>query len=225
MGGQHAAQENCLKGFYEPPQPPVPAAQPAAHAEARAMDRIASDAELLAACRSGSRSAYEHLYRTHGAKMKSLARNLLGNADDAEDAVQDVFLKIHRSIGNFRGQSAFSTWIYRILVNTCYDVRRKRMRRQETPEEEAGSPEGTFDPPAPRTDHPLRIVLEKSVARLGDDQKKVFLLFEVEGFSHAEIAGMMRITETASKNKLYQAKVHLRSFLTEERKPLESREP
>ena len=147
--------------------------------------------------------------------MKSIARQQLGTAHDAEDVVQEVFLKIHRSIESFRGQSAFSTWIYRILLNACYDVRRRRMRHPETPEEELAGPEGKFDLPAPRSDHPLRMALDRCVARLNDDHRNVFLLFEVEGFSHAEIADMMGISEAASKNRLYQAKVQLRQWLTE----------
>jgi RNA polymerase sigma-70 factor, ECF subfamily len=219
MGRRIAAQENCLTRFEEPPEP---AAEPAE--KANATDRVAGDAELLAACRAGNLAAYERLYQAHGARMKSIARNLLGNAHDAEDVVQDVFLKVHRSIGSFLGQSAFSTWIYRILLNCCYDVRRKRLRRQEAPEENM-APEGSFDPPAARADHPLRLMLERSVAKLGEDQRKVFLLFEVEGFSHAEIAQMMDISETASKNRLYQAKVNLRRFLTETMAPQELRNP
>src|SRR6266852_7782948 len=89
------------------------------------------DAALAAACRSGDLRAYERLYALHGMRMKNLARNLLGNPIDAEDAVQDTFLKIQRSIGSFRGQSSFATWTFRILINTCYDARRSRMRKKE----------------------------------------------------------------------------------------------
>jgi RNA polymerase sigma-70 factor (ECF subfamily) len=75
--------------------------------------------------------AYERLYRFHGARMKNIARNLLRSASDAEDAVQETFLKLQRSIASFRGQSSFATWTYRILINTCYDARRSRMRKKK----------------------------------------------------------------------------------------------
>jgi RNA polymerase sigma-70 factor (ECF subfamily) len=191
--------------------PPDPGAQ--ARAEVRDAVRVADEA-LAEGCRSGSLAAYEQLYHSHALRMKSIAMNLLGNATDAEDAVQEVFLKIHRGIRNFKGDSAFSTWVYRILINSCYDIRRKRLRRQETSEqelEEGGVPE----PPAPHRDHPLRMALERSVARLSADQREVFVLFEVEGFKHSEIAAMLGITETASKNRLYQAKQQLRQMLLE----------
>lgn len=196
------------------PSPDDPV-DPVARARAEVRDAArAADEALAEACRAGSLAAYEQLYRSHAPRMKSIAMNLLGNATDAEDAVQDVFLKIHRGIRNFKGDAAFSTWVYRILINSCYDIRRKRLRRQETSEqelEEGGVPE----PPAPQRDHPLRMALEHSVARLSPEQREVFVLFEVEGFKHAEIAAMLRITETASKNRLFQAKQQLRQMLLE----------
>src|SRR5215475_8309523 len=94
------------------------------------------DSALAAACRAGDLRAFEELYRLHGARMKSMARNLLGTPADAEDAVQDTFLKIQRSIATFRGQSSFLTWSFRILINTCYDARRSRMRKREVPQDE-----------------------------------------------------------------------------------------
>ncbi len=85
------------------------------------MDGIERSDELLEGCRQGSLPSFERLYEEHGARMKSIARNLLGSVPEAEDAVQDAFLKVYRGLGRFRGGSAFSTWVYRILVNVCYD--------------------------------------------------------------------------------------------------------
>ncbi|MBV8515285.1 MAG: RNA polymerase sigma factor, partial [Acidobacteria bacterium] len=85
----------------------------------------AEDSALAAACQAGDLRAYEQLFAQQGTRMKNLARNLLGNPLDAEDAVQETFLKIQRSIAGFRGQSSFVTWTFRILVNTCHDARRK----------------------------------------------------------------------------------------------------
>lgn len=140
--------------------------------------------------------------------------NLLGNRHDAEDAVQETFLKIHRGVGNFKGESSFSTWVYRILVNCCHDMRRKKLRRQETPGE-GREPEASHEPQAPKANPSLRLTIERSLTRLSTQQKDVFLLFEVEGFRHSEIAGMLEISEAASKNALFQAKKHLRLMLTE----------
>jgi len=177
-----------------------------------AEDAQSEDAALAAACRSGDLRAYERLYAIHGARMKNLARNLLGNPVDAEDAVQETFLKIHRSIAGFRGQSSFVTWTYRILINTCYDARRSRLRKKEVANEDSEESPG-LEPRAPGAHPILRMALERALAKLTQHQRDVFLLYEVEGFRHAEIAGMLEMTETASKNTLFQAKKSLRQML------------
>ena len=173
---------------------------------------ISEDTELAASCRAGDLGAYERLYSLHGARMKNVARNLLGNSSDAEDAVQETFLKVQRSIEGFRGQSSFVTWTYRILINTCYDARRGRLRKKEVANDEredAPRPE----PKAPGAHPTLRMALERALAGLTKHQRDVFLLYEVEGFRHAEIAAMLTISETASKNTLFQAKKNLRQVL------------
>jgi RNA polymerase sigma-70 factor, ECF subfamily len=192
--------------------------EPSQHLAGGAMQTAANpgadDAALAAACLSGDLTAYERLYSLHGARMKNLARSLLGTSADAEDAVQETFLKIQRRIATYRGQSSFSTWTFRILINTCYDARRSRLRKKEHPIE-PGETDDT-PPPEPRAPgaHPsLRMALERAVATLTKHQRDVFLLYEVEGFHHAEIAAMLEITETASKNTLFQAKRNLRQLL------------
>jgi RNA polymerase sigma-70 factor (ECF subfamily) len=144
--------------------------------------------------------------------MKSIALNLLGNVADAEDAVQEAFLKIYRGAKSFRGGAAFSTWIYRVVVNACYDARRRRKSRP------AGASLATDDgpeilPAAPGSDHPLRLALEESVARLNPKHRAVFLLFEVEGFTHGEIARILGIPEGTSKTFLFVAKKKLQRWL------------
>ena len=182
-------------------------------APARAVEAAGvEDAALAAACQSGDLHAYERLYALHGARMKNLARNILGSSADAEDAVQETFLKVQRGIGSFRGQSSFVTWTFRILVNTCHDARRSRMRKKEIANddsEESPRPE----PRAPGAHPSLRLALERALAQLTRHQRDVFLLYEVEGFHHAEIAATLEITETASKNTLFQAKKNLRQML------------
>jgi RNA polymerase sigma-70 factor, ECF subfamily len=176
------------------------------------VDALSEDSALASGCRAGDFGAYERLYRMHGARMKNLARNVLGNSVDAEDAVQETFLKVQRSIASFRGQSSFVTWTYRILINTCYDARRSRLRKKEVANddsEESPRPE----PRAPGAHPALRMALERALAKLTEHQRNVFLLYEVEGFRHAEIAGMLEMTETASKNTLFQAKKNLRLML------------
>ena len=178
-----------------------------------AVEAAGEDAVLAAACQAGDLRAYERLYALHGAKMKNLARNVLGSIVDAEDAVQETFLKVQRSIATFRGQSSFVTWAYRILINTCYDARRSRLRKKEVTTDDDSEETPRIEPRAPVSHPSLRMALERALAKLTRHQRDVFLLYEVEGFRHAEIAGMLEITETASKNTLFQAKKNLREML------------
>ncbi len=176
------------------------------------VNALSEDAALAAACRSGDLRAYERLYAMHGARMKNLARDVLGNPIDAEDAVQETFLKVQRSIASFRGQSSFATWTYRILINTCYDARRSRLRKKEVANDDSEETP-RHEPRAPGAHPALRMALERALAKLTQHQRDVFLLYEVEGFRHVEIARMLEMTEAASKNTLFQAKKNLRQML------------
>jgi RNA polymerase sigma-70 factor (ECF subfamily) len=179
----------------------------------RTTNAVPEDAALAAGCLAGEMRAYERFYQLQGARMRNLARNLLGSRTDAEDAVQDTFLKIQRGIKGFRGQSSFVTWTFRILVNTCHDMRRSRMRRREQTRDDSGSEAPMAEQRAPGAHPSLRMALERALAALTQHQREVFLLYEVEGFRHAEIATLLEISETASKNTLFQAKKSLRSML------------
>ena len=171
------------------------------------------DAALLERCRAGDVSAFESLFATHGARMKSVAMNLLGNTSDAEDAVQDSFLKVYRGAAAFRGGSRLSTWIYRVLVNSCYDMLRKRRRRAESPEQGPGGEPVSGRMLAPVSDHPLRLSLETCLARLDPRRRAAFLLFAVEGFSHREVGDILGVPEGTSRTLLFEAKRDLQRFL------------
>jgi RNA polymerase sigma-70 factor, ECF subfamily len=171
------------------------------------------DLALAAACQRGEMHAYERLYQSQGARMKNLARNLLGSQNDAEDAVQETFLKVQRSIASFRGQSSFVTWVFRILVNSCHDMRRRTVRRKEDVAQDSSEGAAPPESRAPGAHPSLRLALESAIATLTQRQRDIFLLYEVEGFRHAEIAGMLEITETVSKNTLFYAKKSLRQLL------------
>jgi RNA polymerase sigma-70 factor (ECF subfamily) len=171
-----------------------------------------TDEALLEGCRAGDLSAFEELYERHAARMKSIARNLLHDAAEAEDAVQETFLKVYRGAKTFRGGAAFSTWAYRVLVNTCYDVLRRRGSRPSGPSLDAGE-SAPPHPTAAGADHPLRLALETAVGRLNPKHRAVFLLFEVEGFSHGEISRILGIPEGTSKTFLFGAKKKLQRWL------------
>jgi len=169
----------------------------------------ASDRQLAVRLRQGDVSAFERLYAVYGERMKSVAMNLTGNVADAEDAVQEAFLRAYRSATSFKGDSALSTWMYRIVVNVCHDLRRRRSAR---PEGSAVDLDDAVLPrfEAPAQDHPLRLALEKALAGLDPRQRDVFVLFDVEGFTHREIGEVLGVPEGTSKGLLFEARRALR---------------
>lgn len=163
-----------------------------------------TDAELAEGCKRGNLRAFERLYQLHSGRMKSLAFHLLGSRADAEDAVQEAFLKVYRAVRGFEGQSSLSTWVYRILINCCYDAMRKQQRRAEKPVNRELSGE---------TKLPLKIALERALAQLNERQRIVFLMFEVEGLKHSEIAGILEAPEGTCRSWLFEAKRELKRLL------------
>jgi len=169
-----------------------------------------SEAELLAACRRREMGAFEQLYRTHSARLKSIAYHTAGNRQDAEDAVQETFLKAYRGIDGFAGASSIGTWLCRICINACYDLVRKR--QLDAKRAEPREPHG-----APQPQLALRAQLDQALARIDPRRRMVFLLFAVEGMKHAEIATILEIPEGTSKAWLFEAKRELQRVLMEKR--------
>src|SRR5882762_4612145 len=126
------------------------------------MDRLqttefASEGELLAACRRREMRAFEQVYLTHGGRLKSIAHHILRNRQDAEDAVQETFLKLYRGIEGFHGQSSIGTWLCRIVINVSYDVARRRQR-----EVTRAAP----DVPVAKNQLPLKVALDDALKRI-----------------------------------------------------------
>jgi RNA polymerase sigma factor (sigma-70 family) len=171
------------------------------------LTEYAAEAELLAACRRQEIRAFERLYEMHGARLKSIAHHFAANRQDAEDAVQETFLKLYKAIDGFQGQSSIGTWLCRIVINVCYDQARKRQKEAEMPPDVASS----------RSSPTLRVALEAALRRISPQHRMVFLLFEVEGLRHADIAAILEVPEGTSKAWLFEAKKELKRLLTEAR--------
>lgn len=166
------------------------------------------DTRLAKACATGEPSAFEQLYHAHGERMKSIAFNHLGNIGDAEDAVQETMVKVHRAASTWNGEASFTTWMYRILINTCYDALRKRKRRNE----ETAVDELPVERSGIAVDDAKRLTLRKLLGRLTEQRRTVFTLFEIEGLSHAEIGSILGISEGNSKWILFSTKKQLQEM-------------
>jgi RNA polymerase sigma-70 factor, ECF subfamily len=153
-------------------------------------------------------AAFEALFASHGARMKSVAWNMLGNRTDAEDAVQEAFLKAFRHRRSFRRGAQLWTWVFRILLNTCYDMGRRRAVRGTEEAIDEATPL-----PVPRSDQAIRFQLRRALADLSPIYREVFLLCEVEGYTHREAGEILDIPEGTSKGRLFEARRRLQETL------------
>jgi RNA polymerase sigma-70 factor (ECF subfamily) len=142
--------------------------------------------------------------------MKSLALNVLGNRSDAEDAVQEAFLRAYKNRTSFRSDAALWTWVYRILLNACHDIGRSRVARRD---KQTVDTDAAAELTSPSADGPMRLTLQRAVEQLSPIYRNVFLLCEVEGYTHKEVADILEIPEGTSKGRLFEARRQLKSAL------------
>ena len=182
-----------------------------------------TEAEAIRLAQAGNAAAFEFLYRLHGRRVYALCLRMVGNPADAEDLMQEAFLQLFRKIGTFRGESAFSTWLHRMTVNVVL----MRLRKKSLPTD---SLEETLEPDAensgPKRDVGAldlrlsgavdRVNLERSIEKLPPGYRTVFVLHDVQGYEHNEIAGIMGCSVGNSKSQLHKARTRLRELLQEE---------
>ena len=181
----------------------------AATLEHQALGRTDPDAVDATLAASGDAHAFERLYRGHLARISSLARRMLGD-EDADDVIQDVFVRAWQKLATFRGEAAFSTWLHRLAVNVILArrselaTRRHRYHDDDAPLElvaaRRGGPEDAMD-------------FEEALTRLPDGARQVFVLHDVEGYRHEEIAEMLGCVVGTSKSQLHRARMALRRHL------------
>ena len=155
---------------------------------------------------TGTDLTFEQLYETYRGRVFSTAYRMLSNRADAEDCTQDVFVKVFKKLGSFRGESAVSTWIYRIAVNACLDFRRRRRLRQAVSLDDGMEVGST----------PLSVsrLIESCLPRMAEGYRQVFVLHDIQGLKHEEIGKILGITDGASKSQLHRARAFLRRELS-----------
>lgn len=167
--------------------------------------------DLVARAQAGDQTAFRDLYRQHAGRVYALCLRLTGDARDADERTQDVFVRLWDKLGSFRGESAFSSWLHRLAVNVVLNERRTTWRRERrvTPAEDPGALERNRGNPT----EGLSIDLERAIAELPDGAREVFVLFDIEGYGHADIASLTGIAEGTSKAQLFRARRLLREKL------------
>ena len=197
----------------------IPVAAKPMNASFKRNPPIAGELEAIEAAKLGDADAFSKLYNLHKRRVYTLCLRMLSNVSEAEDMTQEAFLHLFRKIGSFRGESAFSTWLHRLTVNlVLMHLRKKGLNLVSL--EETISPS---DEDAPKRDFgsrdPMlagsvdRVALERAVASLPPGYRMVFVLHDVEGFEHNEIAKMLECSTGNSKSQLHKARLKLRDLL------------
>ncbi len=164
---------------------------------------------LVLAAQRGEREAFSQLVRTHERRAYAVARAIVVNHEDAEDAVQEAFLHAYRALHRFLPDQAFGAWLHRIVANAALDItRRRKVRDADELPETVASP---FRDPAESSE--LRERLEAALGQLPARQRSVIVLHDVEGFRHAEIGRMLGIPEGTARSDLHYARSALRVVL------------
>jgi RNA polymerase sigma-70 factor (ECF subfamily) len=182
-----------------------------------------TEAEAIRLAQAGNAAAFEFLYELHSRRVYALCLRMVSNPSDAEDLMQEAFLQLFRKIATFRGESAFSTWLHRMTVNVVLMRLRKKalpvasLEETTEPDEDGGGPRKDVGAPDLRLSGAVdRVNLERSIDRLPPGYRTVFVLHDVQGYEHNEIAGIMGCSVGNSKSQLHKARTRLRDLLQEE---------
>lgn len=180
------------------------------------------ETEAIRRAQRGDGAGFERLYNLHSRRVYAICLRMVANTTLAEDMVQDAFLQLFRKIQSFRGESAFSTWLHRLVVNVVLMRLRKKklpvvsLEEFAAPDEETGTPGQDIGVPDLRLTGSLdRLNLERAIAELPEGYKTAFELHDVQGYDHSEMAKIMGCSVGNSKSQLHKARLRLRGLLHE----------
>jgi len=188
----------------------------------RVNDGEMPEAEAIRLAQQGNAEAFERLYQLHSRRVYSLCLRMVSNTAEAEDLTQEAFLQLFRKIATFRGESAFSTWLHRLAVNVVLMRLRKKtaivssLDEITEPDEESSGPRRDFGGPDLRLAGSIdRMNLQRAIEQLPAGYKSVFVLHDMQGYEHNEIAEIMGCSIGNSKSQLHKARMRLRELLHE----------
>lgn len=176
----------------------------------------AKDLELLRAHVAGDRDAFAELFHRHRDRLWAVALRTLGDREEAADALQDALLSAHRAAARFRGDSAVTTWMHRIVVNACLDRIRRRQAHPTVPLPDGNRADdgtGGLEPAAPVTDHDTVLVVREALAALPLEQRAALVLVDVQGYPVAEAARILGVAEGTVKSRCARGRARLAVLL------------
>ena len=189
--------------------------------EVTGVQEIMDERELIQKAGSGDAYAFEQLMTAHEGKMYAVALRMCGNREDAQDCLQEAMLRVYRAMAGFKGQSSFSTWVYRITMNSCLDELRRRKARTSVSLDamlESGfSPSDDGDTPEQSSLRAeQRRALERAIAELPEDMRAAIVLRDIQGCSYDEIAEALDANVGTIKSRISRGRERLRGVLSEQ---------
>lgn len=186
-------------------------------------DKRLTDVEVVNEFKAGAVEAFEEIIARYESKVMSLALRFTRNQEDAEEVMQDVFTTVYRKIDGFRGQSAFSSWLYRIVVNAAFMKLRKRKQNQTVAMDDLSPAikqycidkdclNGSYTQNI-AVSHEMQAVIQSAVNRLPDQYRAVFVLRDVDGLSNQETGEILNLSIPAVKSRLHRSRIMLRKKL------------
>ena len=170
--------------------------------------------DLVARCQAGDVDAFSELYTRYSSRIFTLVVRMSGSPQTGEDLLQEIFLQAYRKIGSFKGDAAIGTWLYRLALNHCLDFVRGRQAKMDKATDALEADGHQALATAQRESPVERIDLERAIQQLPAGCREVFVLHDVEGYEHKEIAAMLGIAEGTSKSQVFKARMKLRALLT-----------
>jgi RNA polymerase sigma-70 factor (ECF subfamily) len=180
-----------------------------------------SDFALAQRAADGDMAAFEELYQRHHRRVYSVCMRMLQNATEAEDLTQEVFIQLYRKISSFRGDSAFTTWLHRMTVNQVLMHFRKRSVKYEKTTEEGETPTQVVVGTENAQKMPIvdKIALDNAIEQLPNGYRNVFVLHDIEGYEHEEVAKILGCSVGTSKSQLHKARLKMRKLLGKKSAP------
>lgn len=217
-----AMDRDVAFGFDEAQELPLyqsPAVEVVTTPAPQSPDPSAPDIDLCRQAAAGNLPAFELIYQRYHRRTYSLTLRMTNSQTEAEDLTQEVFIQLFRKIGSFRGDSAFSTWLHRLTVNQVLMHFRRRSVKNEKTSDDGEMPEQTVHGTSNPNKMPVidRIALKKAIGELPNGYRNVFVLHDIEGFEHEEVARLLGISIGTSKSQLHKARLKLRGLLIKEK--------
>lgn len=184
-----------------------------------------NEQELISEAKKNNADAFCELISPYTGQLLNYAFRMLKNHEDAEDALQEAYLKIYNSLNKFEGNSSFKTWIYRIVTNVCLDMLRKQKRNSTTTlsitdedgEHELLLPDDTYMPERIAQKNAALDALQKALSSLNDEHRAIITLRDIDGFSYEEIADAMNISLGTVKSRISRARIRLKELLAKDK--------